>query len=32
MIVNGVPNVRVCVEPLEAGMVVRSQNDKGVLP
>jgi predicted molibdopterin-dependent oxidoreductase YjgC len=32
MIVNGVPNVRVCVEPLQAGMVVCSQNDRGVLP
>lgn len=32
MIVNGVPNVRVCVEPLKEGMKVQSQNDKGVLP
>lgn len=32
MVVNGVPNVRVCVEQLEEGMDVRSQNDKGVLP
>jgi len=32
MIVNGVPNVRVCVERLEEGMDVRQQDDKGVLP
>jgi predicted molibdopterin-dependent oxidoreductase YjgC len=32
MIVDGVPNVRVCVEKLEEGMDVRTQDDKGVLP
>ena len=32
MIVNGVPNVRVCVEPLQAGMVVGSLDDRGILP
>lgn len=32
MIVNGIPNVRVCVEYLEEGMDVRQQDDKGVLP
>lgn len=32
MVVNGVPNVRVCVEPLQAGMEVFPQDDKGVLP
>lgn len=32
MVVNGVPNVRVCVEQLEEGMEIFGQNDKGVLP
>ncbi len=32
MNVDGVPNVRVCVEPLRPGMVVLSQNDRGILP
>lgn len=31
MIVNGVPNVRTCITPLEEGMVVNTQTDKGVL-
>lgn len=31
MTVDGVPNVRVCVEPLHEGMVVETQNDRGVL-
>lgn len=31
MEVDGCPNVRVCVEPLKAGMVVRRQQGKGVL-
>lgn len=29
MEVNDVPNVRICTEPLEAGMVVKSQSGKG---
>jgi predicted molibdopterin-dependent oxidoreductase YjgC len=29
MEVNGVPNVKVCVEPLAEGMVVRTQEGKG---
>ena len=29
MTVNGVPNVRVCVEPLKEGMVVQRQSGKG---
>ncbi len=29
MIVNGVPNVRTCITPLEAGMDVRIQEGKG---
>ncbi|OGL43858.1 MAG: pyridine nucleotide-disulfide oxidoreductase [Candidatus Schekmanbacteria bacterium RBG_13_48_7] len=29
MEVNGKPNVRVCVEPLRAGMIVRMQEGKG---
>ena len=29
MEVNGVANVRVCTEPLKAGMVVKSQEGKG---
>lgn len=32
MIVNGLPNVRVCVEPLKEGMDVRTQNNKGMMP
>ncbi len=31
MRVNGVPNVRTCVEPLKAGMAVETQKDKGDL-
>ena len=31
MRVNGVPNVRTCVEPLAAGMVVESQSGMGEL-
>ncbi len=29
MEVNGVPNVKVCVEPLRAGMVIKTQSGKG---
>jgi hypothetical protein len=29
MVVNGVPNVRTCVTPLEEGMDVRTQVGKG---
>jgi predicted molibdopterin-dependent oxidoreductase YjgC len=29
MTVNGIPNVRVCVEPLRAGMIVETQEGKG---
>ena len=31
MEVNGIPNVRVCVEPLQAGMVVKKQTGSGRL-
>ncbi len=31
MIVDGVPNTRVCVTPLREGMVIRRQHDKGHL-
>lgn len=31
MRVNGVPNVRVCVEPLQAGMIVELQEGQGEL-
>ena len=31
MIVNGIPNVRTCVTLLEEGMIVLTQDDKGVL-
>lgn len=31
MIVDGVPNVRVCVTKLKAGMVVKEQHGRGVL-
>ncbi len=31
MEVDGRPNVRVCTEPLRAGMVVKTQQGKGVL-
>ena len=31
MRVNGIPNVRVCVEPLQDGMVVESQKGQGKL-
>ncbi len=29
MVVNGQPNIRTCVEPLKAGMVVETQKGKG---
>jgi len=29
MVVNGTPNIRTCVEPLKAGMVVETQHGKG---
>ena len=29
MVVNGRPNIRTCVEPLRAGMVVETQQGKG---
>jgi hypothetical protein len=29
MVVNGVPNVRTCVEPLQAGMIVQTQQGHG---
>ena len=29
MVVNGTPNIRTCVEPLKAGMVVETQKGKG---
>ncbi|MBN2851984.1 MAG: (2Fe-2S)-binding protein [Clostridia bacterium] len=32
MKVDGIPNVRTCVEPLKEGMVVEYQNSKGDLP
>lgn len=32
MTVNQVPNVRVCVEPLQAGMEVKTQEGRGTLP
>ena len=31
MEVNGIPNVRVCIEPLQAGMVVKMQTGSGKL-
>lgn len=31
MEVNGVPNVRICTEPLKAGMVVNTQSGKGAI-
>lgn len=31
MIVNGVPNVRTCITELKEGMVVETQQNKGVL-
>jgi predicted molibdopterin-dependent oxidoreductase YjgC len=31
MVVDGVPNTRVCVTPLREGMVIRRQHDKGHL-
>jgi predicted molibdopterin-dependent oxidoreductase YjgC len=31
MVVDGVPNVRVCVTPLREGMTVETQKGKGVL-
>lgn len=31
MEVDGVANVRICVEPLKAGMVVKTQSGKGVI-
>jgi hypothetical protein len=32
MTVDGVPNVRVCTEPLREGMVVETQKGHGQLP
>jgi len=32
VVVNGVPNVRTCVTPLEAGMEIRIQNPGGASP
>ena len=32
MVVDGVPNVRTCITPLKAGMVVETQLGKGVVP
>ncbi len=32
MTVDGVPNVRVCTEPLKDGMVVQTQQGHGILP
>jgi predicted molibdopterin-dependent oxidoreductase YjgC len=32
MVVDGVPNVRTCVTPLEEGMHVETQRGKGVVP
>ncbi|MDM8544451.1 (2Fe-2S)-binding protein [Desulfococcaceae bacterium HSG7] len=29
MIVNGQPNIRTCVEPLKAGMIIETQKGKG---
>ncbi len=31
MSVNGIPNVRTCVEPLQDGMIVETQQGKGVI-
>ncbi|HOI84776.1 MAG TPA: (2Fe-2S)-binding protein [Acholeplasmataceae bacterium] len=31
MMVNGIPNVRTCITPLVAGMIVERQTDKGVI-
>lgn len=31
MEVNGVPNVRICIEPLKADMIVKTQTGKGAL-
>ncbi len=31
MIVDGIPNVRTCIMPLRAGMVVSRQDNKGVI-
>ncbi|BBB92997.1 MAG TPA: (2Fe-2S)-binding protein [Methylomusa anaerophila] len=31
MVVNGVPNVRVCVAPLESGMKIETQTGRGIL-
>ncbi|WP_425061072.1 Hydrogen cyanide synthase subunit HcnA [Sporomusa carbonis] len=32
MVVNGMPNVRVCVEPLQQDMIVETQTGRGKLP
>ncbi|MBP2662607.1 MAG: hcnA [Firmicutes bacterium] len=32
MVVDGMPNVRVCVEPLQDGMIVETQIGRGKLP
>ncbi|SHF31634.1 2Fe-2S iron-sulfur cluster binding domain-containing protein [Marinitoga hydrogenitolerans DSM 16785] len=31
MVVNGIPNIRICVTPLKEGMVVKKQKPKGDL-
>lgn len=31
MIVNGISNVKTCITPLEPGMIVKRQKDKGVI-
>ncbi|PKK96406.1 MAG: pyridine nucleotide-disulfide oxidoreductase [Tenericutes bacterium HGW-Tenericutes-3] len=31
MIVNGVPNVKTCITPLESGMIIERQTNKGVI-
>ena len=30
MVVNGQPNIRTCVEPLQSGMVIETQKGKGM--
>lgn len=32
MTVNGIPNIRVCVEPLQSDMTVETQTGRGTLP
>jgi len=31
MIVNGIPNIRTCITPLEPNMIVQRQENKGVI-